>query len=106
MGIQGVTGATGPAGVFGTTVVRTDSAGDALGTNDTLDVHVSCAPGEVLLGGGFNVQAQVDRKADLGQVIPIQSGPTIIPNQWQASIIATANTGVMTLEAFVFCGVP
>jgi hypothetical protein len=101
-----VTGATGPPGAAGTTVVRTDSSADALGTNDTLDVLVSCEPGEVLLGGGFNVQAQLDRKDDLGQVIPIQSGPTIVPNQWQASIIATANTGVMTLEAFVLCGGP
>jgi hypothetical protein len=102
-----VTGATGPTGVFGTTVVRTNDNAATLRSDDILPVVVACDAGEVLLGGGFMVEAEVNRQIDLAQVIPIQSGPTAQPpNGWGAQIIATANTGLVTLHAFVFCAVP
>jgi hypothetical protein len=84
-------------------VVRTNDNSGTLGSDDILPVVVACDAGEVLLGGGFMVEAQVDRQIDLAQVIQIQSGPTAQPNEWQAGIIATANTGMVTLHAFVVC---
>jgi hypothetical protein len=101
-----VTGATGPTGVFGTTVERTNDNAGTLRTDDVLLVFVACDADEVLLGGGFTVEAELGRQVDLAQVIPIQSGPTTQPNEWAARIIATANTGVVTLRAFVTCAVP
>ena len=101
-----MTGATGPTGVFGTTVMRTNDNSDTLKSDDILSAVVACNADEVLLGGGFMVEAQMDRQADLAQVIPTENGPTAQPNEWQAQIIATANTGVVTLHAFAFCAVP
>jgi hypothetical protein len=68
-------------------------------------VIASCDAGEVLLSGAFAVEAEMDRQTDLAQVIPIQSGPTV-QNEWVARVIATANTGTVTLVVSVVCAEP
>jgi hypothetical protein len=101
-----VTGPTGPAGAVGAAVLRTSATSGTLGSDDILTAVVACDAGEVLLGGGFTIEAEVERQIDLAQVIPIQSGPTTLPNTWEARLIATANTGVVTLNVFATCAAP
>lgn len=73
---------------------------------DILQAIASCDPGEVLLSGGFTVEAETDQ-TDLEKVVPIQSGPTSNPNEWVVGIIGTdQTTGVVTLTAFVICAGP
>jgi hypothetical protein len=99
-----VTGPTGPTGALGTTVVRDSLDGLMFTPGDILQVIASCDPGEVLLSGGFTVEAA---DPDLVNVVPIQSGPTAQPNEWVARIIGTGSTtGVVTLRGFVVCAVP
>jgi hypothetical protein len=101
-----VTGPTGPTGGLSTIVVQTNFKAASLHTDDILSVIAACAANEVLLSGGFMVEPEMTRQSDLGQVVPIQSGPTVQPNEWQSQIIATADTGMVTLVVSVVCAVP
>jgi hypothetical protein len=79
-------------------------ASEILAPGDIVSVIADCGPSLVLLNGGFTVRAEQDA-ADLSKVVPIQSGP-IGPDAWQAEIIATAPTQLVTLVVSVVCAVP
>jgi hypothetical protein len=99
-------GGSGSSGAISTTVVRDFLDGATLDPGVIVSVIANCDAGEVLLSGGFTVLALRDQ-ADLEKMVPIQSGPTSNPNEWQAQIVGTGSTtGLVELHAFVVCAVP
>lgn len=99
-GPQGETGPVGPPGPgFTDIIVRTseESAEDAV----EVTAHVSCEPGEFLLGGGALVTGGPG--ADLRLSRPTATG--LDPIGWQAVGIQTA-AATMTVRVYAICARP
>jgi hypothetical protein len=87
-GTTGATGATGSAGVNAFHKVVSSSSGAPTG-----QLTATCAPGEVVTGGGFNGTSDVD---------VIVSAPSSTGNAWSVSFVF--NTGTVTATAICVAG--
>jgi hypothetical protein len=108
-GVTGATGASGPTGALGPTGVDgaagpTGPTGDAgvnafhkvtstSSTGPTATLTATCAPGEVVTGGGFT---------GTSDVVLLTSAPTAAGDGWTVSFIF--NTGTVTATAICVAG--
>ena len=110
-GPQGLTGATGPTGPTGpagrnavTSITVRDSAGVAIaaGPGTTATDTVSCAPGEVAVGGGgFTANGN----AELTDSFSIQAAATAPPTGWEVDY-RNDQAVADTIAAEVICATP
>jgi hypothetical protein len=109
-GLTGATGATGPTGPAGpagrnavTGIAVRDSAGVAIAVAPaTATDTVSCAPGEVAVGGGgFTANGN----AELTDSFSIQLAPTAPPTGWEVDY-RNDQAAADTIAAEVICATP
>jgi hypothetical protein len=94
-GATGATGATGPTGATGATGSTGVNAFHIVSQDSNIgagSVTVTCAPGEVVTGGG----------ADAPNAVLKGSAPTVVGDGWTISV--SGNSGTITVTAICVAG--
>jgi hypothetical protein len=101
-GTQGAQGTQGIQGIQGKTIVNlytVDSLAVPVTASSSVSVSASCAPGDVLTGGGYAIPGS----STSGNIEILDDAPSSGTAKWVITAHNTSSAGAGSIEAYALC---